>query len=191
MSIATIKCSKKDAIVINRCRLYLQLFSLYDLILYNQALIHPQLIRCERVTSRTSTKYWVNFKRPPRRYIETRQQFLAEHIEPILSQFEITWDTAIAPNYINNFYISNTDNKLYQKLEKGYLQYLLKRNHTGDLPAPYHTTTQLISLSQLDIQQLIPIETNHMPKAITILRQTNINSHGQASITPLNQKKTP
>jgi hypothetical protein len=182
MHIATAKCFKKDSLIINRCRLYLQLFSIYDLILHDHAVIHPQLKKCERVTSRISTKYWVDFRRPPKRCIKTWQQFLTEHIEPIITQMEISWRMDTEPIYNTNFFISNTTNTLYQKINPGYLKYLPKRNIARNRPTQYHITTQLISLTQREIQQLMPIETNHTSKSITILGPTNINSHKQTSI---------
>ncbi len=186
MSIATLHYFRNDAIIINRCRLFLQLFSIYDLVLYNKASIHPQIKRCERVTSRTPTNFWVDFKRPPKRYIKIWQHFLTEYIEPILSKLHLHWSKETSPNYTNSFYQSNTNNNIYQQLDHGFLQYMPKRKCTRDNLTCYQTTAHLVFLSQQEVQQLFPIDTDHKPNSIHVLGRTDINSHACTPSCPTN-----
>lgn len=142
---------------------------MYDVILYNHVSIHPQIKRCEWVISRQSTKYWVDFKWPPKHYIKIWQHFLTEQIEPLLSKLEISWNEETAPNYINSFYKSNLNSQLYQQLDHGFLLYMPKQTHTRDNQLCYHTTAQLVFLSQQDVQQLLPVEIDYKPKSIQCL----------------------
>jgi hypothetical protein len=66
MEIATQHYQCKDSMMINRCRLYLQIFSIYDIITSDGKAIHPKIMRGERITSRTSTIFWVEFPKPPK-----------------------------------------------------------------------------------------------------------------------------
>ncbi len=66
METATQHYQRKGSMMINRCRLYLQIFSIYDIITYNGKAIHPEIMRGECITSRTSTIFWVEFPKPPK-----------------------------------------------------------------------------------------------------------------------------
>ena len=57
----------EQAKMINRYRLILQLISICDLLTYDLTQIHPDLLAGNRVSSRKSTIYWVNFPRPPKK----------------------------------------------------------------------------------------------------------------------------
>ena len=98
MEIATQHYQRKDSMMINRCRLYLQIFSVYDIITYDGKAIYPEIMRGERVTSRTSTKFWVEFPKPPKRYFTIWKEFLATYIRPMLQNMRIHWYQHIIPN---------------------------------------------------------------------------------------------
>lgn len=51
----------KECTMINRCLLYLQLISLFDLITYDGKQIYPNIKNGKRVQSRRSTIFWINF----------------------------------------------------------------------------------------------------------------------------------
>lgn len=110
--------------MINRYHLYLQLFSLCDIIIYNQKNIHPDILNGKRPESRQTLYFWVNFKRPPKKIWIYGISFLTQHIQPILDQIEVHWNTECMPNYHTTFLLSHTDRHLYQKLpDDGYLKY--------------------------------------------------------------------
>jgi hypothetical protein len=122
MSIAVKHYSKSDTQKINRCRLYLQLFSIYDIITYAGPQIHPDILMGKCVESRTSLYYWVDFKRPPKRFFQTWKEFLLNYVTPILQNTDLHWYTNQSPNYRSTFQYSSYTNRLYQKIESGYLQ---------------------------------------------------------------------
>jgi hypothetical protein len=66
MEIATQHYQRKESMMINRCHLYLQIFSNYDIITYDGKPIHPEIMRGDRITSRTSNIFWVDFPKPPK-----------------------------------------------------------------------------------------------------------------------------
>jgi hypothetical protein len=58
--------NKKELIMINRVRLYLQVITMYDLLTYDGVHIQPEIMEGKRVISRQSTIFRVDFKRSPK-----------------------------------------------------------------------------------------------------------------------------
>lgn len=52
--------------MINCYHIYLQVITLYDLILYDISAIHPEIEQALRVKSRQRAIFWVNFPNPPK-----------------------------------------------------------------------------------------------------------------------------
>lgn len=65
MEYATTHFSAEDSFKINRCRIYLQVVTLFDLCTYSGAMIHPEIKRNEWIQSRTSTILWPSQKNHP------------------------------------------------------------------------------------------------------------------------------
>jgi hypothetical protein len=127
MEIAKQHYDNKESKMINRVRLYLQIFSIYDIVTYEGTSIHPDILRGERIVGRKSKPFWVDFPKPPKRYKTLWKAFLTKYIEPRLKELKIQWYTHISPNYSSNFFLSTLDNFLYEALTEGYLVYEPKR----------------------------------------------------------------
>jgi hypothetical protein len=136
MDIAVHHYNNHESTMINRCRLYLQVFSIYDIISYDGLSIHPNILAGERPPSRSSNKFWVEFRRPPKKYISLWKTFLETHILPIIRLTRIHWYTASSTNYTHSFFHSAIDNNLYQAIPEGYLKYLPKRTTTQETTYP-------------------------------------------------------
>jgi hypothetical protein len=89
MDIAVANYSQPRSQFINRYHLYLQVISQYDIITYDGHPIHPNIMRSERILSRHSTIYWVDFKRPPKKHLTIWRAFLTEHVTPLLQHITI------------------------------------------------------------------------------------------------------
>jgi hypothetical protein len=76
---------KKTAHQLNRYRLYLQVITFYDLLTHDGRQIHPNIQMGQKVPSRRSNIYWVNFPKPPKKYVSTWQSFLDTYISPIIT----------------------------------------------------------------------------------------------------------
>lgn len=61
------KYSQQDIKLLNRYRMYLQVISLYDILQYDLQAVHPDIKQGNRIISRQSSIFWVDFKRPPKK----------------------------------------------------------------------------------------------------------------------------
>lgn len=113
MEIVSRHYGSKEAIMINCYRLYLQVISLYDLLLYNGTEIHPDFLIGRHATGRKSAIYWVSFPKPPKKYLLVWKQFLETHIKPI-TPYPVQWTKEITPNYRNDFLYSSMTQQVYR-----------------------------------------------------------------------------
>jgi hypothetical protein len=143
MTIATLHYGKKESTLINRYQLYLQVFSLYDIITYDGKIVHLHIMNGERVMSRTSTTYWVKFCKPPKKYLTTWQSFITNHIIPVLNNTKIQWFKNVQPHYSNTFYHFTVDNNLYQSIPEGFLVYEQKCTKHMTITDQYNKHTVL------------------------------------------------
>lgn len=112
MEIATKNYNNHNCTIINRCRLYLKVLTLYDLLQYDGS-IHPNIKSGKRVETRISNYFWVEFKRPPKKYFKLWSEFITTHIEPRLHNMGIKWDTQKTATYHITSYYSPSDNCIY------------------------------------------------------------------------------
>jgi len=78
--IAVTAYNKKGSKMINRCRMFLQVISVLDLLLYNTKNIHPAYIQGELPPSRIPFLLWPIIPRPPKKYWKLWTSFLRRHI---------------------------------------------------------------------------------------------------------------
>ncbi len=176
MEIAIRHYNNEQSNMINRYRLYLQLFSVYDVIIYNKITIHPDILNGKRPESRQTLYFWAQFKRPPKKYLELWRHFLTNHIQPILDQIEIRWNTDCLPNYHTTFILSYTDRNLYQKLpDVGYLKYKPKPRTPQN--TTYFKNAELV-VEPLTEHDFSNVDESFGTKSIIVLGESNINSHG-------------
>jgi hypothetical protein len=88
MELATGSYNSKGAYLINRCRLYLQVISIMDLLLYNLTAIHPSYLAGEIPPSCQSTLYWPNFPNPPKHYWKLWHHFIHTIVKPLLQKIK-------------------------------------------------------------------------------------------------------
>jgi hypothetical protein len=110
---------KESCIKLNRCRLYLQVITLYDLITYDGLKIHPEYISGQRPTSRKSTIHWVDFHKPPRKYMAIWKEYITKYVQPRLPILLTSWNPKAPPHYNTTYYLSLRTGKLYGKVHNG------------------------------------------------------------------------
>ncbi len=191
MDIATARCIQPQSQIINRYRLYLQVISLYDIITYDGHTIHPNIMRGERILSRHSSIYWVDFRHPPKKHLVIWQIFLKEHIILLIDHMTIQWYPHIKPNFTHTFSHSTHDNLFYQSMPEGYLVYSPKKQPASTNVPTYHTHTMLSFPDQNILSSLQAVDVSHEPKQIKILGQTDINTHGIQDTTNNSYKRKP
>jgi hypothetical protein len=80
MDIATKAYNSKGSAFINRCQLFLQVISLYDILSYDLMDIHPSFKQGERPPLHQPTIHWLDFPRPPKNYWQLWYHFLHMHV---------------------------------------------------------------------------------------------------------------
>jgi hypothetical protein len=84
MDIAMKVYFKKMSSKINRCRLYLQVITLYDIVTYDGVQIHPNILMGIRPPSRQTIHHWVNFPKPPKKDMILWQEFVLRYLQPLI-----------------------------------------------------------------------------------------------------------
>ncbi len=180
MDFALGKYSEYESNLLNRYRLYLQVISLYDILQYDLKAVHTDIKRGDRIHSRRSSIFWVNFQRPPKKAKKVWEHFITTYIEPSLLTLQLRWDTTAKPNYLNKYFISSSDNRLYF-INDGTNSYHLLIGNTGRNGPSYYLTPTLLSPTCPLPENLQPVDVCTRSSHITILCTNNTNSHGPAT----------
>jgi len=106
MEIAVKHFSKKGSKMINRFRLFLQIISVYDLLIYKTNRMHPAYIKGEIPISQNSTIAWPAYPRPPKNYWKLWHSFIHFHIEPYVQKLPLQWNTHTSLHFSSSL---NTD----------------------------------------------------------------------------------
>jgi len=91
MDIATKYYNKKGSNMINRCRLFLQILSLADMLMYDLQTIHPSYRHGERPPSCQSNIYWPSFDNPPKHYWKLWSHFIRFYVDPVIASSTFSW----------------------------------------------------------------------------------------------------
>jgi hypothetical protein len=111
--------------------------------------------------------------------------FLTQHIQPILDQIEVHWNTECMPNYNTTFLLSHTDCHLYQKLpDDGYLKY--KPRTRTPQSNTYFKSAKLVPTPLAD-HDTSNVDVSFEKKSIIILGESNINFTVPRSMTQLSK----
>jgi hypothetical protein len=73
--------------MINRCRIYLQVISLYDLLLFLRSEIHQSYILSEPQPSPISAILWPTFPQPAKHYWKVWSHFIHFRIQPMINKW--------------------------------------------------------------------------------------------------------
>jgi hypothetical protein len=87
MELATNHFYASESYMINRCRLYLQVIFIHDLLLFGRPLTHPAYTEGYRPPSRISKIIWPCFPRPSRNYWIIWTRFVHQYIQPHVPQY--------------------------------------------------------------------------------------------------------
>jgi hypothetical protein len=176
-------------IKINRCRLYYQVITLYDLLTYDGTQIHPEYTSGNRPSSRVSVIHWVNFNKPPRNYLKLWNDYLNHYVQPRIPNLNFSWNTKVSPHYNTSYHISTRNGKLYFNTSSNeYRVHEASRNQPG-----YKNTIFNISFSEMHLDDdfkasLQPVDVTHHNQQISILCKSSINNHGIKNTEPIQNK---
>jgi hypothetical protein len=106
--------SKKGSAKINRCRMYLQLISIADLLTSSSGQIHPAYFAGQFPLGRVSTITWPSFPRPPRSYWGIWSYFLRTHVLPLISHSTLANEKIIHSRFRPTYYKHTKSWNLYR-----------------------------------------------------------------------------
>jgi len=110
IDIATQIYNAKGSAIINRCRLYLQFISTYDLLLFHSTEIHPAYLTGCRPPSRRSPMLWPTIPPPPPPHPPPQKNwglwghFLRYHVFPKISNTKHFWGRVTAIRMLPSFF---------------------------------------------------------------------------------------
>jgi hypothetical protein len=128
MDIATSVYDNKGSLMINRCRLYLQVISLFDLLIFQTNRIHPSYVDCVRPPSHESQFLWPKVPYPPKKYWCLCGHFLKVHIDPLIKRTEIIWSPAPQMRYLPTHYKHSSSPHLYKRQNDDLIMYQICRH---------------------------------------------------------------
>jgi hypothetical protein len=170
--------SKKETNMLNRYRLYLQVISIYDLITYKGDAIHPAYTKGNRPLSRISTIYWVDFPKPPKKYRILWQNFLSTHIEPLIKQIQIQWNTSAKPNYNTSYYYSATMETIYVQTQTGYQTFIKTTPKRMTHTMRFRQGTTIADIPNSIQNSLHGVDVERHSSNLTLIGLNAINTHG-------------
>jgi len=138
MQIAVAHYNKKGSAIINKCRPFLQVFSLYDLLIYNSNIIHPSYMRGELVPSRTSIISWPSITKPPKHYWSLWSHFTYKVLTPILERTQVQWGECTSYRFTPSFYKYKNSFHLYQLVDNTLSEFHLMRGARSRFQASYN-----------------------------------------------------
>jgi hypothetical protein len=92
MNIAVSKYNKKGSYIINKCRIYLQVLSVMDLLIFGTVEVHPSYMKGTIPPSRVSLILWPQTPTPPKHYWSLWTHFLRFYIKPIIDKENLHWE---------------------------------------------------------------------------------------------------
>jgi hypothetical protein len=113
MDIAVTYYDKKRSACINRCRQFLQVISVLDLVIPHTNTIHPSYLDGYLPPSRSSYITWLAIPRPPQKYWKIWNHFIHMYIRPVINDLDIGWNRILNPRFHPNFYKHSNTVHLY------------------------------------------------------------------------------
>ena len=161
--------------MLNRCRMYLQLISLYDLLIYNTTEIHPAYLTGHIPTSRRSPMLWPNLPRPPKQYWSLWLSFLHAHIIPRIQTTRLSWDVP-SIRYSPIFFIHRCSIHLYSLSEGQLTKFNYQKAPHTKFQAIYLHVPYVCEL-EFNPNDFFPVDIHHHDKGLSIVSDFPHNEH--------------
>lgn len=173
-----------DWIKINRCRLYYQVITLYDLLTYDCSQVHPEFTSGHRLQSRKSMIMWVNFNKPSKKHFNVWNRYIKQYVQPRLNNLTFNWYKKVQPHYNSTYFLSTRTGKLYYKSPQNtFYMHDATKHQPGGRTTIFKETCSETLISDDILQDLHPMDVYNCKQRIKILCTSNINQHGQQSET--------
>jgi hypothetical protein len=176
----------EDSIKINRCRLYFQVITLYDLITYDGTQIHPDYTSNNRVQSRKSLIHWVDFNKPSKKNFTLWNEYISMYVAPRIKNNIIKWNRDTNPHYNNTYYTLSYNGRLYHQMSPD-TYHIHEATHLQPMNrnSVFHIKSNITQPNTDEISYLRPVDVTHSKQHIKILCYSDINSHGTKPAIPI------
>jgi len=168
MDLATSIYDKKGSTIINRCRIYLQIISICDLLLFDSTSIHPDFLNGNRPPSRTSNILWPNFPRPPSKFWQLWGHFINHHVLPRVQQIPTNWFVRVNLRHHTPYFKHNMSPHLYLLNDGELMTFKLNKSPRSRLKATYITVPYQCELS-FNQSDFIPVDIHVNNRGISVL----------------------
>jgi len=113
MDLAVQQYNTKGSYMINRCRIYLRVFSIYELALAHDLTIHPSYLDGTPPPTRSSHIIWPNYLHLPTKYWSLWGHFLYKHIQPLMAHMKNFRDADTQLHFTLPFFRHKSSTHLY------------------------------------------------------------------------------
>jgi len=131
MELAVEHYNKKGSSMINCCRVYLQVISIFDLLLFEKNEIHPAYLVGLQPDSCTSTILWPPLPRPPKRYWGLWGSFLRNYIIPLMDRVPNGWKFSNIPRFTSFYFKHHHTPHLYRFQDGDLARFWIMRKQRG------------------------------------------------------------
>jgi hypothetical protein len=176
MEVATTVYNPKGSAMINPCRLYLHVISLYDILTYDLQGIHPSYKQGERPPVRHLTIHWPNYPKHPKNYWKLWYHFLHIRLQSYISSHNVSWSTSSFPRYVENSFKHTVHHQFFQYTEGQMCHYNLLHCHRSESKTIYNNVPYISTIPHTD-PNLWPVDTYYTKKGIIVIGRNNINNH--------------
>jgi hypothetical protein len=167
--------------MINRCRLYLQVISIMDLLTYNCSMIHPSYKKGQRPPLRISTYFWPLYSKRPCQYWKLWSHFLQFLVTPLLQHTSFSWDSHSSPNNHIVLFYHPILNRLFKKSlsEVSFFKPVIRWRR---LSTSMFINVEYISENPPNFSNMILMDAEYTKDGIHLVSESSINSHVGANV---------
>lgn len=158
---------KKKSSIINRCHMYLQVFSIMDILLSQSDTIHLSYIKSDVPPSRISTILWPPIPKPPKSYWRLWRFFLTHSMPPLIPLIQSKWNNIMKYRFIPCFFKHNQNIHLYRFENEELSQYHLQSGARSRFRATYHNAPYECNMT-FSASEFTPVDVQYTKTGISI-----------------------
>jgi len=168
MEIAIKHNDNRGSAIINRCRQFLQVISVVNLLIPHTRTIHPSYIDGYPPSSRVSTILWPPIPRPPKNYWKLWSHFITKYIIPNVSTLQIDWKLLVCPRFSPTFYKHYNSVHLFQLSDDQLTLFKLQAGASSQTKAIYLNVPYLCNLS-FNSNDFSTVDVHHHTKGWSVV----------------------
>jgi len=168
IEIAGQKYNKRGSARINRCRQFLQIISVVDLLIPFTNSIHPSYLEGYIPASRVSNIIWPPIPRSPKNYWKLWSHFIKEHLLDYIHALQVNWKLINLPRFSPACNKHNQSFHLYQ-LQDGILTMFKLQSGAQSRSKAIYTNAPYLCELPFNPQDFYPVDIHHNTMGISVL----------------------